>query len=60
MKEKISLMPYNNHNGIVILCKYCGSEFEETCEGNYEHIEYEEDKYDRYCKSCLVSLGKLS
>ena len=54
-REELPLMPYGNHNGIVIYCKNCGSEFEETCEGYYQPIKYESDKYDRECKQCLNS-----
>ena len=53
-KEKeLSLMPYGNHNGIVIICKACGCEFEETAEGYYEPIKYESDKHNRDCARCL-------
>lgn len=57
-KEKeLILMPYGNHNGIVICCKNCGSEFEETAEGYYPPIKYENDKYNRECRRCLTELG---
>ena len=46
-------MPYGNHNGIVIICKACGCEFEETAEGYYEPIKYESDKHNRDCARCL-------
>jgi len=56
-EEKLILMPYANNNGIVIVCKNCGSEFEETAGGYYTPIEYESDKYNRECKRCLTELG---
>ena len=60
-KEKeLTLMPYGNHNGIVIYCKNCGSEFEETAEGYYPPIKYESDKHNRECRRCLTELGTFS
>jgi hypothetical protein len=60
IKKELALMPYGNHNGLVIYCKTCGSEFEETAEGYYNPVKYESDLYDRCCRSCLSSLGKFS
>lgn len=59
MKE-LTLMPYGDHNGIVICCKNCGSEFEETSEGYYPPIKYESDKHNRLCRRCLTELGTFS
>jgi hypothetical protein len=59
-EKELILMPYVNHNGIVICCKSCGSEFEETAEGYYQPIKYESDKYNRKCKRCLAELGAFS
>ena len=59
-EEKLILMPYNRHNGIVIYCKNCGSEFEETAVGHYNPIEYESDKKNRECIRCLSELGEFS
>ena len=53
-------MPYDNHNGIVIYCKNCGSGFEETAGGYYPPINYEIDKKNRECRRCLTELGKFS
>jgi transcription elongation factor Elf1 len=58
--KKLNLMPYNVHNSIVVICKRCGCEFEETAGGYYEPIEYESDYYDRECRRCLTELGKFS
>jgi len=52
------LMPYNGFNGITIYCKNCGADFEETCNGYYNPIKHENDKYDRECHNCLKELGK--
>ncbi len=59
-EKELTLMPYGNHNGIVIYCKNCGSEFEETAEGYYPPIKYESDKHNRYCRRCLTELGTFS
>ena len=55
-EKELTLIPYGNHNGIVIYCKNCGSEFEETDGGYYMPIKYETDKHDRYCRRCRESL----
>ena len=62
IKTKLNAFPYNKskHNGIVIVCKNCGHEFEETAEGYYEPLEYEEDMYDRICLYCLKQEGYFS
>ena len=63
MKEKeLHLMPYGNHNGIVIYCcnPDCYCEFEETANGYYSPIKYESDKYNRKCRRCLIESGSLS
>ena len=59
-EKELTLMPYGNHNGIVIYCKNCGSEFEETAEGYYPPIKYESDKHNRECRRCLTELGTFS
>lgn len=59
-EKELTLMPYGNHNGIVICCKNCGSEFEETSEGYYPPIKYESDKHNRLCRRCLTELGTFS
>ncbi len=51
-KEKIQADWYNGSNGIVICCKSCGTEFEETDQGHYSPIEFEHERYDRKCKQC--------
>jgi hypothetical protein len=57
MKEKeLVLAPYSGSNGIVIYCKNCGCEFEETSDGYYQPIKYESDKYNRKCRRCLRQL----
>jgi hypothetical protein len=56
MKELI-LIPYTSNNGIIICCKNCGSEFEETSNGYYQPIQHENDKYNRECPKCLYELG---
>jgi hypothetical protein len=55
--KKIMAYPYNprHHNGIVICCKCCGYEFEETDDGYYPPLEYEEEKKDRLCRRCRES-----
>lgn len=59
-EKELTLMPYGNNNGIVIYCKNCGSEFEETAEGYYPPIKYEIDKHNRECRRCLTELGTFS
>lgn len=59
-EKELTLMPYGNHNGILIYCKNCGSEFEETAEGYYPPIKYESDKHNRECRRCLTELGTFS
>jgi len=60
MKEKkLRLSSYGNNNGIVIYCKNCCCEFEETANGYYSPIEYESDKHNRYCYRCLIQMGML-
>jgi hypothetical protein len=58
-EEELILMPYGNHNGIVIYCKNCYAEFEETANGYYTPLKYESEKYDRYCTICLSQLGMI-
>lgn len=57
---KLKLLPYGNHNGLLIYCKNCGCEFEETAEGHYNPIKYESDKHNRKCRKCLIELGTFS
>jgi hypothetical protein len=52
-EEELTLMHYNGSNGIIICCKSCGHEFEETLNGYYQPIKYESDRYNRKCKQCL-------
>jgi hypothetical protein len=61
MKNEIelTLMPYGNGNGLLIYCKNCGTEFEETCEGYYIPIKFESDKKNRECRKCLIELGRF-
>ena len=59
-EKELTLMPYGNGNGLLIYCKNCGSEFEETAGGYYDPIKYESDKYDRECRRCLTELGTFS
>ena len=56
-EKELTLIPYGSHNGIVICCKNCGSEFEETAEGYYPPIKYESDKHNRECRRCLTELA---
>ena len=58
-EEKLRLAPYGDHNGILIYCKNCYCEFEETADGYYRPIECERDKHNRYCHRCLIELGML-
>jgi transcription elongation factor Elf1 len=58
--KELVLLPYTKKNGIIIYCKNCGSEFEETANGYYEPIKYETDKTDRECNKCLIELGVFS
>jgi hypothetical protein len=59
-EKELTLMPYENHNGILLYCGNCGAEFEETSEGYYEPIKYESDKHNRECRRCLTSEGMFS
>ena len=59
-EKKLILLPYDGKNGIIITCKNCGCEFEETAGGYYTPIKYESDKYDRECRRCLKELGVFS
>ena len=52
-KKLIDAYTYNGGNGIVICCKACGAEFEETLDGYYPPIKFEHEKYDRLCKQCI-------
>ena len=58
-EKELTLMPYGGGNGILIYCKNCGSEFEETAEGYYSPIKYESDRHNRECRRCLTQLGKF-
>lgn len=53
-KNKIKALPHNGNSwhGIIIVCKSCGVEFEETDNGYYKPIEYEEERFNRKCKIC--------
>jgi hypothetical protein len=53
-KNKIKAIKHNGYSwhSITICCKSCGVEFEETSNGYYEPIKYEEDKYNRRCPVC--------
>jgi len=51
-EEKLKANSYNGRNGIMICCKSCGYEFEETDNGYYKPIEYESEKYERKCEQC--------
>ncbi len=55
---EVNMAPWNYHNGIVIICRTCGADFEETCEGNYPPLEYEDERYSRRCKRCVDYYGK--
>jgi hypothetical protein len=46
---------YNGNNGIMIYCRSCGKDIEETDNGYYDPISYEHEKYDRKCKQCRES-----
>ena len=47
--------PYNGYNGIIICCRSCGKEIEETDNGYYQPIVYEHEKYERQCRQCRES-----
>ena len=57
MSEKLDLNPWEptmyGTNGLLISCRSCGREMEETVDGEYNPIEYEHEKYDRKCRHCL-------
>lgn len=50
-RGELNLDSYNGTNGIVIYCRSCGCGMCETDCG-YNAIEYECEKYDRYCDEC--------
>lgn len=50
-----SAYPYNGRNGIMICCRSCGADIEETDGGHYLPIVYEHEKYERQCRQCRVS-----
>jgi hypothetical protein len=58
-EKELTLMPYGNGNGLLIYCKNCGTEFEETSEGYYTPIKFESDKKNRECRKCLIELGRF-
>jgi hypothetical protein len=53
-KNKIKFINHNGNSwhGITICCKSCGVEFEETSNGYYEPMKYEEDRFNRKCNIC--------
>jgi hypothetical protein len=51
-EPELFLMPYGGGNGIIIYCRCCGREMEETVNGHYPPIRYESDKYNRKCQPC--------
>jgi len=55
--EKLNLHPWHTTtygtNGLLISCSACGADMEETVGGHYPPLEYERDKYNRHCSSCL-------
>jgi len=58
-EKKLNLMPYNSrkHNGIIIYCKECNTEMEETVNGFYSPVKFESEKFNRSCDSCLIEQG---
>lgn len=50
-----SAYPYNGSNGIMICCRSCGADIEETDGGYYPPIVYEHEKYERQCRQCRYS-----
>jgi len=52
-RKRIIAYPYDasNHNGIIVCCKNCGCEFNETDYG-YSPVEYEDERENRYCGYC--------
>jgi hypothetical protein len=52
---EIIAFPYNGHNGIIICCVNCGSEFEETCNGYYHPLNFEHERHDRKCPICIMN-----
>jgi len=50
-----SAYPYNGYNGIMICCRSCGKDIEETDNGYYQPIVYEHEKYERQCRQCRES-----
>ncbi len=50
--SEIAAYPYNGSNGIVICCRSCGREIEETDGGFYSPLQYENEKFERQCSHC--------
>ena len=44
-------------NGLLICCCECGREMEETIGNHYPPLEYESEKYNRRCSTCLERDG---
>jgi len=51
-KSKLQLLSYDGRNGLTIYCKSCGYEMEETCNGYYDPIIYNNEQFNRYCDRC--------
>ena len=51
-EEKLDLQTYGNHNGIVITCRGCGNDMEETSDGYYRPLVYESEMHNRACRYC--------
>ena len=58
--KKIIAFAYTPSTSIVIVCKRCGCDFEETAGGYYAPLQFEEEKQNRECRKCLSELGVFS
>lgn len=52
ISSAIAAYPYNGSNGIIICCRSCGREIEETDGGFYSPVQYENEKFERQCSQC--------
>ena len=52
ISSAIDAYPYNGSNGIIICCRSCGREIEETDGGFYSPVQFENEKFERQCSQC--------
>ena len=52
ISSAIAAYPYNGSNGIIICCRSCGREIEETDGGFYSPVQFENEKFERQCSNC--------